>query len=317
MLLGYATVASAPVAAQVQENQIVSDSEIELQEQAYSGAYERYWIKVGTLAGRTVLATDKDGGVSAEVVRSIAIQSILIGDGCCDAQALVIGGTAANDRIRIVPVGTAGDVQVLVNGQSLGEFVASTFTSVAIFGMDGDDESVFERTVEWAIEHGIETATFHILTPYPGTQLYRRIEREGRITERNWDLYDTRHTVFRPARLSGDALERGYWRAYRDFYRWGSIWRGARAHDDLLAGARHAAYAAGWKKFEPLWDLVIRAKRAGMMLPALEAILGEFGRRGAGETGPTGPLPKTPDPDIRPLPVFGLSGRAPQEPISG
>ena len=44
-------------------------------------------------------------------------------------------------------------------------------------------------------------------------------------------------------------------------------------------GLRHFAYAAGWKKFEPLWDLVIRAKRAGMMLPVLETILSEFGRR--------------------------------------
>jgi hypothetical protein len=42
---------------------------------------------------------------------------------------------------------------------------------------------------------------------------------------------------------------------------------------------RHLAYAAGWKKFEPLWDLVIRAKQAGMMLPILDGILSEFGRR--------------------------------------
>ena len=132
-----------------------------------------------------------------------------------------------------------------------------------VFGMDGDDASVFERTVEWAIEQGIETATFHILTPYPGTALYRRM-RQGRITVHDWDLYDTRHAVFRPARMTADELERGYWRAYRDFYRWGSIVRGAAgARRCSLAGLRHVAYAAGWKKFEPLWDLVIRAKRAG------------------------------------------------------
>src|SRR5205807_3059094 len=95
----------------------------------------------------------------------------------------------------------------------------------------------------------------------------------------NWDRYDTRHAVFRPARMSGEELERGYRRAYRHFYRWGSIVRGACAHGDVVARLRHAAYAAGWKKFEPLWDLIIRAKRAGMMLPALETILAEFGRR--------------------------------------
>src|SRR5229473_5639265 len=51
-----------------------------------------------------------------------------------------------------------------------------------VFGMDADDGSVFERTVEWAIEQGIETATFHILTPYPGTALYARLSEQRRIT---------------------------------------------------------------------------------------------------------------------------------------
>jgi hypothetical protein len=46
-----------------------------------------------------------------------------------------------------------------------------------------------------------------------------------------------------------------------------------------VSGLRHLAYSAGWKKFEPLWDLVIRAKRAGTLLPVLETILSEFGRR--------------------------------------
>jgi radical SAM superfamily enzyme YgiQ (UPF0313 family) len=148
-----------------------------------------------------------------------------------------------------------------------------------VFGMDGDDGSVFERTVEWAIGHGIETATFHILTPYPGTALYRRMVAQDRMISNDWDRYDTRHVVFRPARLTPDQLEYGYWKAYRDFYRWGSIVRGASAHATVSSGLRHLAYAAGWKKFEPLWDVVIRAKRAGMMLPVLETILSEFGRR--------------------------------------
>ena len=148
-----------------------------------------------------------------------------------------------------------------------------------VFGMDADDASVFDRTVEWAIAQGIETATFHILTPYPSTALHKRLTAQRRITVHDWDLYDTRHAVFRPARMSAQQLEEGYWRAYRDFYRWGSIARGATAHSEVSAGVRHFAYAAGWKKFEPLWDLVIRAKRAGLMLPVLESILSEFGRR--------------------------------------
>jgi radical SAM superfamily enzyme YgiQ (UPF0313 family) len=148
-----------------------------------------------------------------------------------------------------------------------------------VFGMDADDGSVFERTVEWAIANGIETATFHILTPYPGTALYRRMEEQQRLTTFDWDVYDTRHAVFRPARLTASELEHGYHWAYREFYRWTSIACGAAAHGDLLSGLRHFGYSAGWKKFEPLWDFVIRAKRPGTMLPVLEAILSEFGRR--------------------------------------
>jgi radical SAM superfamily enzyme YgiQ (UPF0313 family) len=176
----------------------------------------------------------------------------------------------------------------------LGVMINASF----VFGMDGDDATVFGRTVEWAIEHGIETATFHILTPYPGTALYARMAAQQRLTVHDWDQYDTRHVVFRPARLTAGELERGYWGAYRDFYRWRSIARGAAAHRDPVAGLRHFAYAAGWKKFEPLWDLVIRARRAGMMLPVLETILSEFGRRSNGQSallpgspGSSEPLP--------------------------
>lgn len=147
-----------------------------------------------------------------------------------------------------------------------------------VFGMDEDDEDVFARTVEWALEQGIETATFHILTPYPGTALYQRMQAQGRITNDDWDLYDTRHVVFHPQRLTAKALEDGYWRAYRDFYRWSAIWQGASTKPDWLGRLRHAAYAGGWKKFEPLWNWVIRARRAGQMLPVLETILSSFGR---------------------------------------
>lgn len=161
------------------------------------------------------------------------------------------------------------DVGVMINGSF-------------VFGMDGDDGSVFERTVEWAIEQGIETATFHILTPYPGTALHRRIADQGRLTTRDWDLYDTRHAVFRPARMTASQLECGYRWAYREFYRWRSIARGASTHGDLVAGLRHLAYSAGWKKFEPLWDVVLRTRRAAAMRPVLEAILSEFGKRAPG-----------------------------------
>jgi radical SAM superfamily enzyme YgiQ (UPF0313 family) len=145
-----------------------------------------------------------------------------------------------------------------------------------VFGMDDDDETVFERTVEWAVEQGIETATFHILTPYPGTSLHQRWAKQRRITTTNWDLYDTRHAVYRPAKMTAEALERGYWWAYQDFYRWRSIVKGAWTKEGLAARLRHIAYSGGWKKFEPMWDWVIRARRVSNMLPVLESILAGF-----------------------------------------
>jgi radical SAM superfamily enzyme YgiQ (UPF0313 family) len=142
-----------------------------------------------------------------------------------------------------------------------------------VFGMDDDEGDVFRRTVDWAIAHGVTTATFHIQTPYPGTGLHARMVREGRITTSNWDRYDTRHVVYRPARLTPEALKDGYDWAYREFYRWRSIAGAAFAHGTIKHRAKHFAYAAGWKKFEPLWDIVIRARQLRAMTPVLEGVL--------------------------------------------
>ena len=152
---------------------------------------------------------------------------------------------------------------------SLGIMINGSF----VFGMDDDDADVFRRTVDWAIQQGITTATFHIQTPYPGTGLHARMTREGRMTTDNWDLYDTRHVVYQPARLSPAALKDGYDWAYREFYRWPSIASASFTHGTLKHQVKHFAYAAGWKKFERLWNIVIRARQLRAMTPVLEAVL--------------------------------------------
>jgi radical SAM superfamily enzyme YgiQ (UPF0313 family) len=148
-----------------------------------------------------------------------------------------------------------------------------------VFGMDDDGPDVFARTVDWAVENGVTTATFHIQTPYPGTRLHAAMESAGRITTRDWDRYDTRHVVYRPARLTAQALKAGYDRAYRDFYGWRNIARAALTHAAPRHRAKHFFYAAGWKKFEPLWDLVIKARRLGVMTPLLEGVLSKVSAR--------------------------------------
>jgi radical SAM superfamily enzyme YgiQ (UPF0313 family) len=165
-----------------------------------------------------------------------------------------------------------------------------------VFGMDDDGEDVFQRTVDWAVEHGITTATFHIQTPYPGTRLFGAMESAGRITTRDWDLYDTRHVVYRPARLTPAALKRGYDWAYHEFYRWSNIARGSLSHGSVKHQAKHFFYAAGWKKFEPLWDLVIRARRLSAMTPVLEGVLSKVTAEAPPSSGRTVPARLARDP---------------------
>ena len=152
---------------------------------------------------------------------------------------------------------------------SLGIMINGSF----VFGLDGDGTEVFSRTVDWAVKSGLTTATFHVLTPYPGTALFTDMAAQGRIVTRNWDLYDTRHVVYRPARLSPEALKRGYDWSYEAFYRWSSIFEGASAHQSTKHCLKHFFYSAGWKKFERAWNLVIRIKQLSQMRPLLEAVL--------------------------------------------
>jgi radical SAM superfamily enzyme YgiQ (UPF0313 family) len=152
---------------------------------------------------------------------------------------------------------------------SLGIMINGSF----VFGLDGDDRDVFSRTVDWAVQVGITTATFHILTPYPGTALFTDIAAQDRIVTRDWDLYDTRHVVYRPTRLSPMELKRGYDWAYEEFYRWTNIFQAASAHNSVKHQLKHFFYSAGWKKFERAWDLAIRIKQLSQMRPILEAVL--------------------------------------------
>ena len=87
-----------------------------------------------------------------------------------------------------------------------------------VFGSDDDTEETFDRTAQYAIDLGIDLPRFSILTPFPGTPLYRRLESEGRILTKNWELYDGQHVVYRPRNLTPDALHRLHERAWKRVY---------------------------------------------------------------------------------------------------
>jgi radical SAM superfamily enzyme YgiQ (UPF0313 family) len=239
----------------------------------FAGALFDGMVGMGRLwqAAGTVQSVLKPGLLEKAV--AAGLRSLFVGFETLNPQSLKEQRKYQNlDRDYSAAVRRLHELGVMVNGSF-------------VFGMDHDDENVFDRTVAWAIEQGIETATFHILTPYPGTALYTRMQAEGRITTYEWDRFDTRHVVYRPALLTPEALEQGYWRAYREFYRWGSIWQGASTKPTALGKLRHIAYAGGWKKLEPMWDWVIRARRVNRLLPVLENVLSGFGQIAPDERG--------------------------------
>lgn len=94
-----------------------------------------------------------------------------------------------------------------------------------MFGADGDSKDTFGRTVDFALTHDIDTVQFLILTPVPGSDLFRQLEDEGRIFTRDWSLYDGHHVVFEPAQMSPVELQLGTIRANRRFYSLGSVAR--------------------------------------------------------------------------------------------
>lgn len=92
-----------------------------------------------------------------------------------------------------------------------------------VFGFDTDDEGVFDRTVEFIIKAKIDVCYFSILTPYPGTALYDKMEREGRIIDRDWSNYNTHKVVFQPKLMTPERLMDGYFSALRDCFTWPAI----------------------------------------------------------------------------------------------
>ncbi len=94
-----------------------------------------------------------------------------------------------------------------------------------VFGLDHDTPDTFDATVQFAIDAGVDLPRFAVLTPFPGTPLYHRLEAEGRILTKNWELYDGQHVVFQPRNMTVRQLGEGHERAWKKVYSWSSIAR--------------------------------------------------------------------------------------------
>jgi radical SAM superfamily enzyme YgiQ (UPF0313 family) len=127
-----------------------------------------------------------------------------------------------------------------------------------VLGFDHDGPEVFDRTIEWIEANRLECATFHILTPYPGTPLFEQLEAESRITHRDWRLYDTAHVVFEPKRMTPEELYAGYRHCYERLFSHASIWR--RRPRDWHAVPAYLTMSYLYKRSNWLWRVLIRLR---------------------------------------------------------
>ena len=132
-----------------------------------------------------------------------------------------------------------------------------------VFGFENDKMDVFDRTIEWIEKVGLECATFHILTPYPGTPLFGKMEAEGRLLHKNWDLYDTSHAVFKPKHMTPEELEQGYAKCYRHLFSHASIWQ--RRPPSAKASVPYLAMAYLYKRSNHIWHFLIRHRLTSMI----------------------------------------------------
>jgi radical SAM superfamily enzyme YgiQ (UPF0313 family) len=127
-----------------------------------------------------------------------------------------------------------------------------------VVGFDGDRKDTFTTLAQWIEANRLECATFHILTPYPGTPLFRQLEAEGRLLHRDWEQYDTAHVVFRPKHLTPEELLLGYDWLYRRLFSHASIWR--RRPAALSALPTYLAGGYLYKRSNRLWRLLIKRR---------------------------------------------------------
>jgi radical SAM superfamily enzyme YgiQ (UPF0313 family) len=162
------------------------------------------------------------GLATSLIGRDRALMELTARSGCA---GLLIGFESICDS-------SLGDIRKRFNDPTLYRSLISDLHALGIsiqgcfvFGHDHDTTDVFDETVQFCIDAGIDLPRFAILTPFPGTPLHQRLDREVRILTKNWELYDGQHVVFRPAGMTPRELQVGHEKAWRDVYSYSSIVR--------------------------------------------------------------------------------------------
>ena len=160
------------------------------------------------------------GLVTSNIVRDEELFSLLVKSGC---KGLLIGfESVTSPSLHSINKGfnKVEDYELLMKKlHDAGIGVNGTF----VFGADGDDASVFPRTVEAIQKLRIDLPRYAVMTPFPGAALYSEMERQNRIIQRHWALYDVEHVVIQPAQMTAETLQTGLEWAWRETYSWASI----------------------------------------------------------------------------------------------
>ena len=162
-------------------------------------------------------------GLSTSLIgRDRTLMELMAKSGCA---GLLIGFESICDA-------SLGDVRKRFNDPSLYETLIRDLHALGIsiqgcfvFGHDHDTPAAFDETVQFAIDAAIDLPRFAILTPFPGTPLHDRLDREGRILTKNWQLYDGQHVVHQPKLMTARELQLGHEKAWRDVYAYSAIAR--------------------------------------------------------------------------------------------
>ncbi len=146
-----------------------------------------------------------------ELMRNSGCGAIFVGLESISEENLAMMHKGVNQRYEYM--------EAIQKIQSYGILVHSSF----IVGYDFDTQSTFDELINFIQESNLLMPLINILTPLPGTRLYKRFEEEGRILDRDWNKYDTQHVVFKPARMSPDDLLQGYRKVVKSVYSFDSI----------------------------------------------------------------------------------------------
>ncbi|MEW5820425.1 MAG: radical SAM protein [Cyanobacteriota bacterium] len=191
--------------------------------------------------------------VSANIVNNLDLLDDMRESGC---QSLFIGfETLNNEAIRSV---NKHQNKIELYEKLINEihFRSMMVNASIVFGFDYDDKCVFDNTVDWLVKNKVETMTAHLLTPYPGTKLYARLEEEGRIIDFDLSKYNTSHVVFEPKNMTKQELYDGYINAYSRFYSIKNIFKRLPDNDDQKIS--YLLFNFGYRKYGRLTSKIAR-----------------------------------------------------------